>query len=110
MIVRDDILYIPYLDKTEYTGSHQGMRYRMEKIETKTEVTEGEETKTVVNKTLVVTIWPEPYNYFQTPDEKKQVKEFSFDEDGIVDSIAWMNDRLFYDKELWMDSEKQWEK
>ena len=27
MIVRDDILSMEYLKKTEFTGCHQGMRY-----------------------------------------------------------------------------------
>ena len=33
MIVRDDILSMEYLKKTEFTGCHQGMRYRLEKVE-----------------------------------------------------------------------------
>lgn len=31
MIKPEDILSLEYLKKTEYTGSHQGMRYRLEK-------------------------------------------------------------------------------
>ena len=30
MIQRDDILSMEYLKKTEFTGCHQGMRYRLE--------------------------------------------------------------------------------
>lgn len=108
MIKREDILFIPYLEKTEYTGSHEGMRYRMEKVVRTIEVKEGDETKEVNEKSLLVTVWPEPFNFFNTPDEKKISQEFSFDEDGIVDSIAWMNDRLFYDKALWDGSAGNW--
>ena len=32
MIRRDDILSMEYLKKTEFTGCHQGMRYRLEGI------------------------------------------------------------------------------
>ena len=32
MIRRDDILSMEYLKTTEFTGCHQGMRYRLEGI------------------------------------------------------------------------------
>lgn len=83
MIDRQDILSMEYLKKTEFTGSHQGMRYRLEGV------SEGDEKK------LLVTVWPEPFNFLTTPEEKKERAEFSFDEDGVVDAVAWMNDRLF---------------
>lgn len=83
MINRNDILSIEYLKKTEYTGSCKDMRYRMEK----TEKEEGAR--------LLVTVWPEPYNYINTPESDKHRKEFDFSEDGITDAVAWMNDCLF---------------
>lgn len=89
MIVREDILSMEYLKKTEYTGCHQGMRYRMEGVASE----EG--------KALKVTVWPEPLNFFKTPEEQKQSEVFSFDEDGVTDAVAWMNDRLFAEKEKW---------
>ena len=49
-----------YLKKTEFTGCHQGMRYRLEQ----TEDPEG-------GKKLLVTVWPEPFNFLKTPEEKK---------------------------------------
>ena len=87
MIQRDDILSMEYLKKTEFTGCHQGMRYRLEQ----TEDPEG-------GKKLLVTVWPEPFNFLKTPEEKKQRAMFSFDEDGVVDAVGWMNDRLFENK------------
>lgn len=98
MIVREDILSMEYLKKTEYTGCHQGMRYRLEMA-----VVEEE-------KKLKVTIWPEPFNYFKTPEEEKESNLFSFDEDGIVDSIGWMNNRLFEDKDKWENASQNWKK
>ncbi|MBO4749202.1 MAG: hypothetical protein J5546_02705 [Lachnospiraceae bacterium] len=96
MIDREDILSMEYLKKTEYTGCHQGMRYRLEKVEND----EG--------KKLLVTVWPEPFNYNSTPDEQKIKKEFTFDEDGVTDAIAWMNDLLFEKKDLWDQAPKNW--
>lgn len=96
MIVREDILSMEYLKKTEYTGCHQGMRYRLEGV------TVDEEKK------LKVTVWPEPFNYIKTPDEQKQSELFDFNEDGIVDAIGWMNNKLFEDKEKWEHSFENW--
>ncbi|MBO7339018.1 MAG: hypothetical protein J6U66_03005 [Lachnospiraceae bacterium] len=96
MIFREDVLSMEYLKKTEYTGCHQGMRYRLEKKENE----EG--------KKLLATVWPEPFNFFTTPEEQKIRQEFSFDEDGVVDAIAWMNDLLFEKKDLWDQAPKNW--
>ena len=97
MIVRDDILSMEYLKKTEFTGCHKGMRYRLEKSQT----AEGD-TK------LKTTVWPEPFNYISTPDDQKTVEYFTFDEDGVIDAVAWMNDRLFDDKDRWSHAADNW--
>jgi len=97
MIQRDDILSLEFLKKTEFTGSHQGMRYRLEGVCHES------------GKRLLAVVWPEPFNYVTTPEEKKQRAEFSFDEDGVTDAVAWMNDRLFEDREQWQDSRRRWD-
>ncbi len=96
MIQREDILSMEYLKKTEYTGCHQGMRYRLEKMEND----EG--------KKLLVTVWPEPFNFASTPEEQKTRETFSFDEDGVVDAIAWMNNLLFEQKDRFDEAPKNW--
>lgn len=96
MINREDILSMEYLKKTEYTGCHQGMRYRLEGASK-----DGE-------KVLKVTVWPEPFNYFNTRPEDKTENYFSFDEDGILDAIRWMNQCLFEDKEKWERAGERW--
>ena len=98
MIDRTEILSLAYLKKTSFTGSCEGMRYRLEKGKEKCTSDSGEETEIDV---LCCTIWPEPMNLASTPEEKKQRNTFSFDEDGVDDAVAWMNDRLFEDRELW---------
>ncbi len=98
MIQRDDILPMEYLKKTEFTGCHQGMRYRLEKAAGG----EGESR-------LRCTVWPEPFNFFKTPAEEKESAEFSFDEDGVTDAVAWMNDRLFDGKDRWEHSGENWD-
>ncbi len=97
MIQREDILSMEYLKKTEYTGCHQGMRYRLEGVSAE----EGKE--------LLCTIWPEPFNFFKTPDSEKEREKFSFDEDGVLDVIRWMNNRLFEEKDKWEQAAKNWD-
>lgn len=97
MIQRNDILSMEYLKKTEFTGGYQGMRYRLEKISTE----DGNCLKT--------TIWPEPFNFFTTPEEQKISGIFSFDEDGVVDAVAWMNDRYIEKQKEYEEASRHWD-
>ena len=99
MINREDILSMEYLKKTEFTGCHKGMRYRLEGVA-------GEDGE----KKLRVTVWPEPFNFFTTPSEEQESAEFFFGVDGVVDAVAWMNDRLFLEKEKWDKADEKWDK
>lgn len=96
MIQREDILSMEYLKKTEFTGCHHGMRYRLEGVPCE----EG--------KKLMVTVWPEPFNFFKTPQEEKTSADFSFDEAGVTDAVAWMNERFVQDKDRWEQSASNW--
>lgn len=60
MIQRKDLFSIPFYNKTQYTGSNLGMRYRIEKH------VEDDST------TLLATWWPGPYCFTATPDEQKK--------------------------------------
>jgi len=97
MILREDILSMEYLKKTEFTGCHKGMRYRLEGV-----------TDDGGDKRLKVTVWPEPFNFVKTPEAEKRSALFSFDEDGVVDAVAWMNDRLFEEKDRWEHAADHW--
>ncbi len=96
MIQREDILSMDYLKKTEFTGCHQGMRYRLEGVSTE----EG--------KRLKVTVWPEPFNFLKTPEEKKQSAVFAFAEEGVMEAVDWMNERFEKDHELWDHFQDRW--
>lgn len=98
MIKREDILSMEFLKKTEYTGCHQGMRYRLEKVQD-----EAGESR------LKATVWPEPFSFFATPEEQKTAEQFTFDEDGIADAVAWMNDKLFEEKDRWDHAKENWD-
>ena len=106
MIVREDILPMGFLKKSDYSGSYGGLRYRLNKI-SKTSVSDsGEEIK---RDALLCEIWPGPFNYHTTPEELKESAEFSFDEDGVCDSISWMNDEYAGDPDRWDKAATDWE-
>jgi len=96
MISREDILSMEYLKKSEYTGCCQGMRYRLEGMSTDD------------GKILAVTVWPEPFNYFKTPEERKHREKFAFSEEGVVEAIAWMNEQLEKEQELFGKAWDNW--
>ena len=56
MIDLKEVMPISFLKKEPFTGSYQGMRYRMEKADIQA-AEDSEEKKTV----LRVCIWPQPF-------------------------------------------------
>ena len=74
MIERKDVLSIPYLKKTTFTGSYEGLRFRLAvlKKEILPEDKEGQKTEFQV---LEVTAWEGPYGFDATPEEQKQRME-----------------------------------
>ncbi|MBS5282392.1 MAG: hypothetical protein KHY46_00720 [Clostridiales bacterium] len=89
MLELKDFMPIQFLKKEKFTGSHQGMRFRMEK----TDLEEG--TK------LLVTIWPEPYGYDATPEEERTSLLLSFDADGIAKGVDWINEQFEQQQARW---------
>lgn len=94
MIDKDRFHVLNYVKKEEYTASMSGMRYMLRKK------TAGEETR------LEVIIWPEPYCYAKTPEEKKQRKEFDFSPQGVEEAADWLNEQYSQQKPLWELSQK----
>ena len=84
-MIDPNTISVNYIKKEPFTGGYQGMRYRL------TKVGDGME----------VAIWPEPYNYLKTPEEKKQKKQFPLTVDGRNDAVAWMNEQYEVQKPLW---------
>ena len=61
MITTEDVLSLNFYKKEKFTGSYRGMRYLLEK-------SKDEEDADIFR----CHIWPGPYNYASTPDEKKR--------------------------------------
>ena len=76
---------INYIKKEPFLGGFKGMRYQL--------VKKGDG--------MEVTIWPEPYNYLHTPEEKKQRKEFALTIEGRDEAVKWLNEQYESQKPLW---------
>lgn len=61
MINRNDLVPINYYKKEPFYGSYKGMRYRVIKND----------------DVLLATVWPEPYNFESTADEKRNRQNLS---------------------------------
>ncbi len=78
MINPKDIASLPFLKKSPYTGSFQGMRYRIQKEEIEEQLH------------LKVFVWKEPFAFDKTPDEDKISELFDFSEDGLKNILEWL--------------------
>ncbi|MGN0376087.1 MAG: hypothetical protein ACI4ED_00475 [Suilimivivens sp.] len=94
MIDKEKFHVLNYVKKEEYTASMDGMRYMLKKKETED------------GAVLEVIIWPQPYCYAKTPEEKKQRKEFDFSEAGVEQAADWLNEQYTQQKPLWELSKK----
>ena len=85
MIERKDILSIPYLKKSAFTGSYEGLRFRFAAVKRKTEIK----------------AWEAPYSYDATPEEKMKSMDMEFSEKGIQQGIDWLNGLWEAEPERW---------
>ena len=65
------------------------MRYLIQKTE------EGEE------ELFSVTVWPGPYNFETTPEEKRSVRTFPFTEEAMEEIADYLNRTYEAGKEEW---------
>lgn len=89
MIDKDKFHVLNYIKKEEYTGSMDGMRYMLKKKEKED------------GSGLEVIIWPEPYCFAKTPEEKKQRREFALSADGVREAADYLNAVYQEQKEVW---------
>ncbi len=79
MIDKDKFHVLNYVRKEEYTGSMDGMRYMLKKKEKED------------GSALEVIIWPEPYCFSKTEEEKKQRRKFAFTPEGVMEAADYLN-------------------
>ena len=92
MITTEDVLNLNFYKKEKFTGSYKGMRYLLKKdsVELPSENPDTPpETKTIFR----CYIWPGPYNFASTSDEKKISATFDFTEEGKQQAVDWLNEQ-----------------
>lgn len=94
MINKDNFHVLNYVKKEEYCASMDGMRYMLRQ-----KGSDGEDK-------LEVIIWPEPYGYAKTEEEKKQRREFELTEKGVEQAADWLNEQYMEQRPLWEASKK----
>ncbi len=88
MITSDDILSLNFYNYgNPFTGSYQGMRYRI----IKQKEAKDEEGNILKEEGLLAVIWPEPFAYEKTADDLKTTQLFPFSEEGRIQVVGWLN-------------------
>lgn len=108
MIERKDILSVPYLKKTTFTGSHEGLRFRFAVVKKELPPEDGAEKAKEIQR-LEVIAWEAPYGFDATPEEKKQWMETDFSEEGIRKAIDWLNELWEAEPEKWLTAKNNWQ-
>ena len=85
MIDRHSLLALNFYKSSPFTGSDGNMRYRVEKVELP--LPDSEETE----KKLQATIWPGPFSFAKTDDDKKTHQIADFSEEGFCELVEWLN-------------------
>lgn len=91
MIKRKDLLTFHFYKKETFTGSYQGMRYRIQKAK------EGEADL------FSVATWPGPYCFAATEEEKITTKTFPFQENSLQEITDYLNAVYQQGRESWPD-------
>ena len=84
---------IAVLKRSRFTGSYKGMRYLLKKAE-RAKGQDDQEKEKKTETVLEAVIWPEPFNYEKTEEEKKHKKDFPFHEDGLWEAVGWLNEEF----------------
>lgn len=90
MLTYDEALNLNYYKKTTFTGWMKPLRFliKQEKPE------EGEPI-------FHAWVWPGPYIFELTDDNKKIDKTAPFSEDGKKEIVDWINEQYELHKEVW---------
>lgn len=94
MITKETLVPLAFIKKEALSASYKGMRIRisMEK--------NGESTA------LRCVVWPEPFCFAKTEEDKKESADFEFNEDGLDDAVRWLNQQWITRQDYWEKSAK----
>ncbi len=105
LIKGSDILgFSHYRFGQPFLGSFRGMRYRVERDPLKDpKAAEGEEKPEPV---LKLTIWPEPFSFDNTEEDKKESFSFTFSEEGFGELLKKLNESYVNRREYWQEQQE----
>lgn len=87
--IKDVLSFNYYTYKKPFTGSDNGKRYRIVRLEKEILGEEGTEpTKEVVFKAF---LWKDVLAFEKTPEEELLTKEFAFTPYGLEQVVDWIN-------------------
>lgn len=111
MLERTEYMPLEFLKKQKWSGSFQGMRFLLHKVEeVRQEPVEGEEQERK-EVWLEAVVWKEPYSYEATDEDAKLRKRFSFDDAGREQAILWLEEIYDNRQEEWKQARKwNWER
>lgn len=78
-----------YNKKAVLKASYEGMRYQVQQVEVDEE------------KKLRAVVWPEPFCFEKTAEEKKETAFFSYDEEGLDAVYDWLVTQYEERKDYW---------
>lgn len=97
MITFDDVLNLNYYKKTSFSGWVNGMRFLI-----KREQPEEEGADAIFH----AWVWPGPFIFDLTPDEKKIDRTAPFSDEGKQEIVDWLNDIYLERSDLWSTEKK----
>ena len=74
-----------FIKKEVFTGSDEGMRYRLEKS----------------GDNILVNAWPEPYCFLKTDEAMKVSETFPLSPEGKEEAVAWLNEQEELRRDIW---------
>lgn len=90
-IERKDVFTFKYFEYGEiFHGSYRGMRYQLWRDPLEKVWFLSEEKKQEGH--IKACIWPEPFSFEKTDEDKKQYTEYPFTEKGVREAIDWLNE------------------
>ncbi len=69
---------INFIKMQDYYGSYEGVSFAFKKKDDR----------------LEAYLYPAPFSFDATPDEKKLKTEFEFSDNGYAEAVAWMNEHF----------------
>ncbi len=91
-----------YNKKAVLNASFGGMRYQVEQAKlppANPDAIEGPESEEI--QVLRGTVWPEPFCFEKTAEEKKTIKDFVYTEEGLDQLYDWLCEQYSSRQEEW---------